>query len=59
MSPTTGSFEIRTEARGPHWIGWVVRPGSDQPDRAVILIGKTREEAEARTQAWISSFYNS
>ena len=59
MSTTTGLYEIRTEARGPHWIGWVVRPGSDQPDRAVILIGKTREKAEARSKVWIDSIYNS
>ena len=52
MSTNNGSYEVRTEARGPHWIGWVLRPGSDQPDRSVILVGKTREEAEARTRAW-------
>ncbi len=27
-----GPFEIRSEARGPHWIAWIVRAGSDKPD---------------------------
>ena len=48
-----GSYEIHTEARGPHWISWVSLPGSDKPERSIILIGKTREEAEARARAWI------
>ncbi len=59
MASNSGSYEIRTEARGPHWIGWVVPPGSDQPDRSIVLVGKTREEAEARARAWIDSIYNS
>ncbi len=61
MAPTSaspdGSHDIHTEARGPHWIGWVTLPGSDKPERAIILIGKTREEAEERARAWITSIY--
>ena len=59
MAPTTGSYDIHTEARGPHWIGWVAQPGSDKPERTIILIGKTREEAEARARAWVESIYHS
>ncbi len=63
MAPSTGfsdgSYDIHTEARGPHWIGWVTLPGSDKPERSIILIGKTREEAEARARAWINSVYKS
>ena len=58
MASTTGSYEVRAEARGPHWLGWVVRPGNDQPHRSVVIVGKTREEAEARARAWIDSIYN-
>ena len=46
-------YEIRSAARGPHWIAWIVCAGSEQPDRphrAVVLVGETREEAEARAR---------
>ena len=48
-----GPYEIRSAARGPHWIAWIVRAGSEQPDRpdrAVVLVGETQEEAEARAR---------
>ena len=46
------SYEIHSEARGPHWIAWVSRDGSGKPDRSIVLVGATREEAEARARAW-------
>jgi hypothetical protein len=46
------SYEIRSEARGPHWIAWVTRDGSGTPDRSIVLVGATREEAEARARQW-------
>ena len=49
---TAGSYEIHTAARGPHWIAWVSRPGSQQPDRSIVLIGKTEDDARARALAW-------
>jgi hypothetical protein len=56
---SAGSYKIHTEARGPHWISWISAPGSDKPERSIILIGKTREEAEVRARAWMTSFYKS
>ena len=47
-----GVFEIRSEAHGPHWIAWLTRSGSDKPERSVILIGETQEEAETRARQW-------
>ena len=55
---THGSFEIHSAPRGPHWIAWVSRPGSEQPNRSIVLIGKTQDDAIARAQAWITSIYN-
>ncbi len=46
------AYEIHSEARGPHWIAWISRDGSGKPDRNVVLIGATREEAEANARAW-------
>ena len=55
---TPGSYEIHSVARGPHWIAWVSRPGSQQPERSIVLIGRTQDDAIARAQAWITSIYN-
>ena len=51
MTPA-GSYEIHTAARGPHWIAWVSRPGGREPERSIVLIGKTEEDARARATAW-------
>jgi len=46
------SYEIRSEARGPHWIAWVTRDGSGKPDRSIVLVAGTKDEAEARARQW-------
>ena len=43
----TGSYQVHSEARGPHWIAWVSRDGSGKPDQSIVLVPATREEAEA------------
>ena len=55
---TAGDHEIHTASRGPHWIGWVSRPGSQQPDRSIIVVAATQEEAVTRARAWAGSIYN-
>jgi hypothetical protein len=47
-----GTYQIHSEARGPHWIAWVSRDGSGKPDRAIVLVAETRELAEARAHKW-------
>jgi hypothetical protein len=47
-----GTFEIRSEAHGPHWVAWIARPGDGAPDRDVLLIGETQAEAEANARRW-------
>ena len=44
--------QILSEARGPHWIAWVSRDGSGKPDRSVVLVAASQEEAEARARRW-------
>jgi hypothetical protein len=48
----SGSFQIHSEARGPHWIAWISRDRSGKPDRSVVLVAATKEEAEARAERW-------
>jgi hypothetical protein len=45
-------YEIHTEARGPHWIAWLTREGSTKPDRSVVLVAATEQEAEERAKRW-------
>jgi hypothetical protein len=55
MTPTTaagGPYEIHSKARGPHWIAWITRTGSSKPDRSVVLVAGSQEEAEARARNW-------
>jgi len=41
--------EIRSEQRGPHWIAWV-SDDAGKPRGSIVLVGQTREEAEARAR---------
>ena len=52
MQTTGGTYQIHSEARGPHWIAWVSRDGSGKPDGSIILVGKTKAAAEANAGAW-------
>ena len=52
MAVNTGPYRVQSEARGSHWVAWVSRGADAKPDRSVVLIAKTQEEAEARAQAW-------
>ena len=52
MTPASASYQIHTEARGPHWIAWISRDGSGKPERSVILVGETKAKAEANARRW-------
>ena len=47
---TLEGLEILSEAHGPHWVAWVARSGDRKPLDSVLLVGQTREEAEARAR---------
>ena len=53
MTTSAGSYEIHTEARGPHWIAWITREGGTKPDRSVVLVAASREEALDRARRWV------
>ena len=52
MTSTDGGYQIHTEARGPHWIAWITRNGATKPDRSVVLVAKTEDEARSRARQW-------
>jgi hypothetical protein len=47
-----GSYQIHTEARGPHWVAWITTGTDNKPYRSVLLIAASQAEAEARAKAW-------
>jgi len=52
MSTNTAPYRVHTEARGAHWVAWITRDGSDKPDRSVLLIAASQEEAADRARRW-------
>ena len=46
-----GSYTVKSEARGPHWVAWVA-DANGKPQDSVVLVGETREEAEERARRW-------
>ena len=49
---TTGSFQIHTASRGPHWISWISRTPDGKPERSIVLVAASQSEAEARAKRW-------
>ena len=52
VTTKNGVFEIHSEAHGPHWIAWLTRAGGNTPERSIVLVGETKEEAETRARRW-------
>lgn len=46
------SFDVKSEQRGGHWVAWVVRTPEGKPDKSVLVVGQTKDEAEDRARAW-------
>jgi hypothetical protein len=46
-----GGADIRSEQRGVHWIAWRA-DAAGKPEAAVVIVGETREEAEAHAAQW-------
>lgn len=44
------SVEVKSEARGSHWVAWVVGGPDGGKEDDVLVVGLTREEAEARAR---------
>jgi hypothetical protein len=55
MTTTAGSYTIHTEARGPHWIAWLTAGAEAKPERSIVLIAATQEEAEIRARQWVEA----
>jgi hypothetical protein len=51
MPERTTAREIQSQARGPHWVAWVP-DAAGKPEHSVVLVGRTRKEAEERAKRW-------
>jgi hypothetical protein len=51
---TTAQGRIRSEPRGPHWVAWIA-DANGRPEKSVVLVGETQEEAEQRAKAWLEA----
>ena len=49
-----GRRPVRSEARGPHWVAWVP-DANGKPEGSIVVVGRTREEAEVRVYSSMSS----
>jgi hypothetical protein len=47
-----GTFQIRSESHGPHWVAWLARTSDGAAEESVLLVGQTQAEAEARARMW-------
>jgi hypothetical protein len=52
MTTTSGTYQIHTEARGPHWIAWITRGSESKPDRSIVVVAASEAEAEERARRW-------
>jgi hypothetical protein len=55
MAASPEPYQVHTEAHGPHWVAWITRGTATKPDRSVLLVARTQEEAEARARRWADS----
>ncbi len=55
VSTKEGTFEIRSEAHGPHWVAWLARTADAAPEGAILIVGQTQAEAESRARQWAES----
>jgi hypothetical protein len=51
-SQAPGPYHIHTEARGPHWISWITRDGTQKPAKSIVLVAASQAEAEDRARRW-------
>jgi predicted RNase H-like HicB family nuclease len=48
---TNSGRTVLSEARGGHWVAWI-QDANGKPERSIVLVGETREEAEQRAREW-------
>jgi hypothetical protein len=52
MTTSGTPYDVHSEARGRHWVAWITRAGATKPERSILLVAASQEEAEARARRW-------
>jgi len=52
MTPDRMDLDSKSESRGAPWVAWGTRGTSDKPLDSVILVGRTRDDAESEARLW-------
>lgn len=52
MSTSDAQYDVRSKPSGGHWVAWLTVGDDTQPAGSAILVGRTREEAEANARRW-------
>ncbi|MSO30617.1 MAG: hypothetical protein EXQ48_06665 [Acidobacteria bacterium] len=52
VTTKAGTFEVRSEAHGPHWVAWIAKASDGPPEESVVLVGQTQAEAESNARRW-------
>ena len=52
VTTSQGTFVIHSAARGPHWIAWIARSADATPERSVVLVAQTQDEAIEKARSW-------
>ena len=46
------AYQVHSQARGPHWIAWISSTPDGKPDRSIVLVAASQQEAEERARRW-------
>lgn len=52
MITSDAQYDVRSKPSGGHWVAWLTAGDDPQPAGSAILVGQTREEAEANARRW-------
>ena len=52
MSTSDAQYDVRSKPSGGHWVAWLTAGDDTQPAGSALLVGQTREEAEAAARRW-------
>lgn len=45
-------YQVHSEPHGGHWIAWITIENETKPAGSVMLVGKTKDEAEMNARSW-------
>lgn len=47
-----GNWQVHSELRGHHWVAWLTEGNDARAVQSVLMVGRTKDEAEEHLRAW-------